>query len=222
MSATQTKGSGRPRTGYKLASGEKVASVTTIISRFKESGALINWAYKRGCEGFELYSSRDEACDVGSLIHSMVEADIHGNPLPDIPDEFRERCESGFRAWTSWREGRAMTIIATEEPIVSEKYRFGGTLDAVGRDKNGLCILDWKSSNGVYADYALQLAAYRLLWEEAHPDQPITGGFHLARFSKEHGDMEHRYWPELKEAEEMFLLLVQAYALDKKLQARIR
>lgn len=221
MSTTKTKGTGRPAK-YVLADGTKVSGVTTIISRFKESGALIQWAYKRGLEDVPLYASRDEACDVGSLIHSMVEADIHGEPLPEIPDDLRERCESGFRAWTSWREGRAMTIIATEEPIVSERYRFGGTLDAVGKDKNGLCILDWKSSNGVYADYALQLAAYRLLWEEAHPDQPITGGFHLARFSKEHGDMEHRYWPELKEAEEMFLLLVKAHALDKQLQARIR
>jgi hypothetical protein len=34
--------------------------------------------------------------------------------------------------------------------------------------------------------------------------------------------MEHRYWPELREAEEEFLLLVRAYELDKQLRERIK
>lgn len=220
MSRT-TKGTGRP-SKYILADGTPVSGVTTILGRFKDSGALINWAWKRGRDGLDLYGSRDEAADVGSVIHSMVECDIHGTPLPQVPEDYRERCDSGFRAWRTWREGRRLEIVATELPLVSEKHRFGGTLDAVGRDTNGLCILDWKSSNAVYSDYALQLAGYKILWEENHPDMPVTGGFHLARFSKAHGDMEHRYWPELKEAEEEFLLLVRAYELDKRLRERIK
>lgn len=216
-----TKGSGRP-SKYVLADGTPVVGVTTVLGRFKESGALIQWAYKRGKAGLDLYGSRDEAADVGSLIHAMVEADIHGLPLPEVPPEFADKCASGFRAWRTWREGRSMEIVATEVPIVSERHRFGGTIDAIGQDANGLCLLDWKSSNGVYADYALQLAAYRILWEEANPDRLITGGFHLARFSKEHGDMEHRYWPELNEAGEEFLLLARAYELDKRLKDRIK
>jgi hypothetical protein len=42
----------------------------------------------------------------------------------------------------------------------------------------------------------------------------------LARFSKEHGDFEHRFWPDLKEAEEEFLLLARCYEIDKKLKKR--
>ena len=148
-----TKGSGRP-SKYVLADGTPVVGVTTVLGRFKESGALIQWAYKRGKAGLDLYGSRDEAADVGSLIHAMVEADIHGLPLPEVPPEFADRCASGFRAWRTWRDGRNMEIVATEVPIVSERHRFGGTIDAIGKDANGLCLLDWKSSNGVYADYA--------------------------------------------------------------------
>ncbi len=39
-----------PKQGYRLANGDRCPSVTTIIGRFKESGALIQWAYKRGTE----------------------------------------------------------------------------------------------------------------------------------------------------------------------------
>lgn len=217
-----TKGSGRP-SKYVLSDGTPVVGVTTVLGRFKECGALLQWAFKVGQSGAaNLYDKRDEAADVGTLIHALIEADIHGREAPSIPPQHADKCASGMRAWQAWRDGRAMEIVATEVPLVSERHRFGGTLDAIGRDHNGLCLLDWKSSNGIYPDYALQLAAYRLLWEENHPDQPIVGGFHLARFSKEHGDMEHRFWPELDEAAEEFLLLVRAYSLDKRLKERIR
>jgi len=80
---------------------------------------------------------------------------------------------------------------------------------------------DWKTSNAIYPDHIIQLAAYKVLWEENHPDQPITGGFHLCRFSKEHGDFAHHFWSELDDAWEQFLLFRQAYDIDKKLKKRV-
>lgn len=119
-------------------------------------------------------------------------------------------------------EGHRFQIVATEQPIVSEVHRYGGTLDCVLRDSRGaLCLGDWKSSNAVYADYLLQLAAYGALWNETQSEK-LTGGFHLVRFSKEHGDMEHRHYPDLAEPLEMFLLLRQAYELDKVVKKRAR
>lgn len=50
-----------PKQGYFTKDGVRVPGTTTIISRFKESGALIYWAYNRGKEGLELYESRDKA-----------------------------------------------------------------------------------------------------------------------------------------------------------------
>jgi hypothetical protein len=217
------RGSGRP-TEYRLADGTRVSGVTTILGRFKESGALIRWAWGEGKAGRELYEKRDAAADVGSHIHAMVEADIHGRLTPTDPVGFSPEqvsaCVSGFKAWESWRRDRHIEIVVTEVPLVSERYRFGGTLDVVWRDSGGLCMGDWKSSAGVYSDYLLQLAAYGILWEEHYPDQPITGGYHLARFSKEHGDFSHHHWPDLSDAREMFLLLVKAYELDKRLRKR--
>ncbi len=43
-----------PKGGYRDADGKRIPGVTTIIGRFKESGALIRWAYGRGRDGEEL------------------------------------------------------------------------------------------------------------------------------------------------------------------------
>ena len=62
-----------PASGYRLKDGTKVPGTTGIIGRFKESGALIYWAYKRGKDGLELYESRDRAATLGTIVHEMAE-----------------------------------------------------------------------------------------------------------------------------------------------------
>ena len=73
-------------------------------------------------------------------------------------------------------------------------------------------------------DYLIQIAAYGELWNENAPDESkrLTGGFHLVRFSKEFGDMEHRHFPQLDDGWTMFKLLRQAYELDKVLKGRAK
>jgi len=105
---------------------------------------------------------------------------------------------------------------------VSETHRFGGTLDLILRTPQGLAVGDFKTSNAVYSDYLIQLGAYALLWEENRPDDPLTGGYHLMRFAKEHGDFTHRFWPNLDEAKEQFLLFRKAYDIDKQLVKRAK
>lgn len=104
--------------------------------------------------------------------------------------------------------------------MVSEQYRFGGTPDAIGKVDGELCLIDWKTSNSVYSDYLIQIAAYKHLWEENHPGQLITGGYHLCRFAKENGDFAHHYYPDLEEAWRLFLLFREAYDIDKVLRKR--
>lgn len=215
------RGPGRPKS-YHTADGKRVPSVTTITARFKESGGLIWWANNQGLEGKTTDEARKGATDVGSIVHAMVEARLHGQRAAKIPPEFRDRVLSAYSAWEQWMENSRFEIVSTEQPIVSEVHFYGGTLDCVMRDSRGrLALGDWKSSNAVYADYLLQLAAYGALWNETQ-DEKLTGGYHLVRFSKEHGDMEHRFYPELVEPLEMFLLLRRAYELDKAVKKRAK
>lgn len=226
-----------PRQGYRTADGSKVPSVTTILSRFKDSGALMKWAYTTGREhGYleasgqpapaSLYEVSSKAADIGTAAHAMVEVSIDGgNPETaaaylELNTEDQAKAANAYGMYKAWASQSRLEIIDQEMALVSEKHRFAGTPDAIGRIDGQLCLVDWKTSNGVYSDYLLQLAAYRLLWEENHPDQPLTGGFHLCRFAKDFGDFAHHYYRDLDDALTMFLHLRSAYDFDAVLRKR--
>jgi len=218
-----------PKSGYKI-NGDKVPGVTTIIGRFKDSGSLLYWACEQGKaiergEISGLYDKRDEAAESGTLAHAIVEAHIHNNPLPDLsryPAEIAKQAQQGFENYLRWQQDSKMEIVYQEVELVSEQYLYGGCLDAIGRDSQGqLCVLDWKTSNGIYPDFLIQIASYAHLWAENRIFEPLTGGFHLLRFSKEHADFAHHYWAELDDAWRQFVLFREAYDLDKKLKKRL-
>lgn len=226
-----------PRQGYTNKDGGKVPSVTTILGRFKESGALLKWAYTTGREhgnlearGKEcpagLYEVSGKAADIGTAGHAMVECHIKGeNPKAALAyialnDDDRLKAESSFTAYLNWAGMSKLVIVEQEMPMVSEVYQFAGTPDAIGLVNGQLSLVDWKTSNAVYADYLLQIAAYKWLWEENNPDRPLTGGFHLCRFSKDFGDFSHHYYSELDNAWEMFKHLRAAFTYDKELRKR--
>lgn len=218
-----------PKSGYRNAAGERIPGTTTIIGRFKDSGGLLWWAFQQGeaCERGEvtgLYDKRDEAADSGTLAHEMVEMHIKGSEFKapeNAPEKVLTQAENAYLMYLEWADQSKLEIIEQEMNLVSEEYQFGGTPDAIGMIKGELCLVDWKTSNGVYPDYLIQLAAYRHLWEENHPDKPITGGFHLCRFAKERGDFAHHYFAELDDAWDQFKLFRESYEIDKRLKKRV-
>ena len=224
---------GRPTQGYYNAAGDKIPGTTTIIGRFKESGGLIQWAYKSGREhermvaqGKEaprhLYDVRDSAAEAGTLAHDMIEAHILGKPYeaPDAAEDTLTKARNAFAQFLEWRDQSRMEIIATERAYVSERLQFGGTVDGIGRDIKGrIVLIDWKTSNGVYQDMLVQLAAYSLLLEENAPEW-TPQGFHLLRVAKESADFAHHYWGELEDAKRAFVLMRDLYRLDSGLKKR--
>lgn len=216
----------RPKTGYEI-DGEKVPGVTSILSRFKESGALMYWAWKQGCEGKDFRDTKKMAADAGTLAHDMVEHDIYGQRFDTsgYDDSTIQRASGAFNAYKEWKAQTHLEVAEAEMPLVSRTHGFGGTLDAI-IVRNKLALGDWKTSGGIYADYLLQLAAYDILWHENFPDKPLQGGFHLLRFSKQQNDTDpisfsHHYWSQLDIAKEQFLHLLAAFKLDKSIKALI-
>lgn len=181
-------------------------------------------------------AERQKAADSGTLAHSMVEASLHGRTFtppvadPNWSDEKKDEhaqmvanAERAFANYLNWSKMAKMDIHHAEVPLVSETHQFGGCLDAIGvcaNMSNGFVLLDWKTSNRLYADYLYQMAAYGLLWNEAYPDKPVTGGYHLIRFAKETADFTHQYYPDLSEEAETFLLMRKLYDRVKKAEKR--
>lgn len=208
--------------GYQLKDGTRVPGVTTILGRFKEAGGLIHWAWQLGKEGKDYREVRDEAASAGTMAHEAVEAFIRGLPVKfEGPEETVAKARKSFEAFHEWADRSQLRADKTELPLVSERYRFGGTFDAIlvgGKRAMG----DWKTSNSIYPEYLCQVAAYGILWEENFPDEPITGGYDLIRFDKTYGDFTHKHWDELESAKRAFLLMRELYELDKELKARAK
>lgn len=213
-----------PKEGYHLADGSRVPGTTTVIGRFKDSGGLIHWAWTEGREGRDYRVTRDNAANSGTIGHEMVERHIKGEPIPeesnDYPVDVWMRAKQAFSSYLDWERHTKLKVIATEVRMVSERYRYGGTLDAVGEIDGKLCLLDWKTG-GVYGDTVIpQLAAYINLWNEHHPDAPITGGAHIGQFSKTEADFTHRYFADVSDGWEAFKRMRELYDIVFRLKKR--
>jgi hypothetical protein len=230
-----------PRQGYRAADGKKIPSVTTIL-KIKDPGALINWAYRTGREhgvlegqGQPAPSGLYEGSDIlaiGTCVHSMCEAWVKGDePMlvlekaleeETVNDKatFRAQAASAYSAFEFWCKGTQLEIVDCEVQVISETHRFGGTLDFIGKLNGKMVLGDFKTSNGIWPEYLMQVSAYAKAYEECTGNK-IDGGYHILRFSKENGDFGHHFYPSLDDdAWPAFLHLRALYDLNEKLKKR--
>lgn len=212
------------RQQYKTSDGKRVPSVTSILSRFKESGGLLYWANQCGLDGKTLEDARKPAATAGTIAHDMVEAKINDWEMPTVraEKEIVEKAKAAYSMYLKWVDQTKIEIDHTEVALVSEKYRFGGKLDAIGRVGNSLCLIDWKTSNSIYADYLLQCAAYSVLWEENYPDRPLAGGVYIARFSKDHPDFSVQHFGNIEDERKTFIAMRDLYDRVKAVEKRVK
>lgn len=218
-----------PKEGYRV-NGKKVPGTTTVIGRFKDSGGLLWWAFGQGKlaeQGIikSLYDKAEEAADIGTEAHSMIEQYLRSG-------EEQSGSEVATKAYTNarkWMDQTRIEIVKDlqEIQLVSPQYEFGGTPDAIGKINGEYVLLDWKTSNSVYQDHLIQLAAYKHLIEDGvrmDTGEPlgikITGGMYICRFAKDFPDFASHYFRELEEAWEQFTLFRRAYEIDKTLKRR--
>ena len=211
------------RVAYKDAAGKRVPSVTTIISRFKDSGALLYWANQQGLNGTTLDEARNLPATAGTLAHELVEHHLNGwdKPVLEGDPELIAKAEAAFDNFRKWQDQSRMNFAYTEVSLVSEAHRFGGRLDAVGEDNDGLVIIDFKTG-GLYADHLLQVAAYQTLWNETYPDHRLNGGAHLISFKRDTADFAHHYFGDLTEEASVFLAMRELYDRVKPIERRVK
>jgi CRISPR/Cas system-associated exonuclease Cas4 (RecB family) len=71
-----------------------------------------------------------------------------------------------MNSFVGWAKVVNGDIHCTEYKIISRKYRYSGTLDAVGTFEGKPMLYDWKTSSSIYRDMDLQLAAYAQAYKE--------------------------------------------------------
>lgn len=219
----------RPKNGYRLRDGTEVPGTTTITNRFMDKSALLHWAFKQGKSGARsLYQKSADALDIGTVVHGAAELALKGRPHDEIeayirvslPDEaMRTNALKAYEQFSEWRSTFRVSAYKQEISLVSERHRYGGTLDIMANVGNELGMVDLKttSTGKPYPDHLVQLAAYKGLWDENYPTERLTGGFHLILLPKNGSKFAHYYYPQLRKAWSTFILYRQAYDMDREL-----
>jgi hypothetical protein len=163
---------------YEL-DGAWAPGATTLIGAGYPRPALINWAgtttaeyaidHWSELEGMAVserlerlirsrYEERDKAAKRGTEVHDLAQALLAGREIV-VPEELDGHVQSYLRFDEEWdvRELLVETVIAKRKP------RYCGTLDMIADLADGRrWLVDLKTTrSGVFAENALQLAAYR-------------------------------------------------------------
>lgn len=161
---------------YILKDGTQVPGASTIAKIGDDGASLIHWAWDLGSRGIDYRKARDQAADIGTIAHFLIECFLHGHvaDLSDFSMADIEKANVAFANFQQWWSDEGLTVLEPEVQLVSEEWGFGGTIDAPSRDRDGkIVLLDWKTSKGIYPAHKFQLAAYERLWNENRPDMKV-------------------------------------------------
>lgn len=156
---------------------------------------------------------KEDAGDLGTLAHNCLEdsireawrirkTDEEAVPVTEIinwPTD--ERSVNCVKAAFDWMTKHNVLWLETERKIYSLKHEYAGTMDGLAyvsscdskaccpvEFKNVLSLIDWKSSNGIWLEYGIQVSAYVRAYEEETGD--TVEDVFILRLGKEDGKFE--------------------------------
>jgi hypothetical protein len=192
---------------YRTADGNIVQGVTSIIGLLAKP-ELVPWANKLGLEGVKASKYVAWTAEIGKYVHGMIEQNLSGrdviSPSEIAPGDLLI-AEMSYDAFLHWRASRSITGAQNELVLVSEEFRYGGTIDLFASIDNRWTLVDFKTSNRLYPTNIIQLAAYKQLLVENHHLVEEAGILHLPR-GKE-GVVTYTTFTDLEPYFEAFKLL---------------
>jgi len=155
---------------YKLADGTVVPGVTTITGQGLgwKTEQLCKWHNKMGLDGIDTQKYVNELADIGTLAHKMIENEVSGKTTDtsDFSKNQIDKAENSALSFWEWYRKNDIKIEFVEKRLVSEVYRFGGTIDIKAK-KNGVSAIVDLKSGGIYQDHFIQVGGgYVILAEE--------------------------------------------------------
>jgi len=151
----------------------ELESVTTNLKVINRPG-LNAWREKLGKD--EATRLKVEGGDIGTMVHKAglrlfkgegygsFEWSQLGSPTPED-----ERVRNAVCALELLRKERNLVPMGAECFVWSREYQYAGTLDLAADNGDGTVDLyDWKTSNALYPEVWLQLAAYAVGFQECY------------------------------------------------------
>ncbi len=214
------KANTKQHTVYKTSDGERLPGVTTVINELGwNKNMLIAWSRREALAGNDPDKIKNEAARPGTLMHSFIEGHIKGEKVDtvDFTENQIELAKNSYFAFVEWERAMKPKYLGTEIQLVSEKYRFGGTADMIGEIGGELVLCDWKSSKGIYPEMTIQIAAYKVAYEEMNPGKKVHHGG-ILRLDRETSAYDYHdiSSKKMEWGWEVFQHCLALYALKKK------
>lgn len=147
----------------------------------------------------------EKAAGIGTVVHDYAYLTESGRAreavymLSEYEDKPTwEQINNGVKKYEDWRAQNKGETVLLEAIVASVVHQFGGKFDHLSLRDGRLILSDYKTSNGIYVDQFIQLAAYSVAIEEWLDEWlkqyglPLeVGGLEILRFGKESGDYQH-------------------------------
>lgn len=170
--------------------GKRITGTTTFLGIKDKSTALVSWATELCADHLlsilenggkithsDIFEAQDmhrkkkeEAADLGTKIHDWCEQyikaklKIKGYDMPDMPED--QSIQIGVNAFLDWEKEHKVKFVSSERVVYSRKNNYIGKMDIEALVDGDLCLVDLKSSNGLYNTVRMQTAAYLKADEE--------------------------------------------------------
>lgn len=213
----------KQHTVYTLKDGERVPGTTTITG-VMDKPALVNWANRLGLQGIDCGKYVDELATIGSLAHYRIECWLTSRE-PDLSDytpnqiDASQVCVDKFHQWIANHGIQHTDFALSEQALVSEKYRFGGTVDLAAVINGKATLIDVKTAKGIYDEHKTQVAGgYHILCEENGftPEEVVI--LRLGRSAEEGFEVITCSMAEIKIHRERFLICRQLYDVNQRIR----
>jgi len=216
-----------PHQKYTYKLGERIIelpSVTQILGKHISKPNLVPWAHGLGKDGKCLEQHGGRGRRVGSITHFLIDCHLSGQEA-DLSkcdkDEVKD-ARNIFETWHEWWEKGGFKLVYSELQLSSENLGYGGTVDLIAKDRNGrVFICDYKTGSRLHTEYSIQIAAYKLLYEDMLPfDEGIQDAV-LLRIGKD-GDLEERKFEDLTSQLKVWNAILHLHAEYKKIEDRTK
>lgn len=148
---------------------EFVPSVTWIASYYPKGIAFYKWLADKGWD--EAESLKASAGNKGSKIHQAIEKLLNGeeirmeskflNKESNIEEELTAEEYEAIMSFVDWYNEVKPEIISAEQVVFNDEYGYAGTIDLICKIDGQLYIVDFKTGQSIWAEYELQLSAYK-------------------------------------------------------------
>ncbi|MDD5353435.1 MAG: hypothetical protein PHS93_09765 [Candidatus Omnitrophica bacterium] len=207
----------KAHTIYKLSDGTRVPGTTTILGVLNKP-ALVPWANKLGLEGIDSSKYVDESARIGTLAHYLVQCHLTKQE-PDLSQYgiFEiDKAENALISYFEWEKTRKIVPIKNELPLISETYRYGGTIDLYAEIDGILTLCDFKTGSGIYNEHYYQVCAYRQLLIENGDSVEQIRILNIPR--KESEEFTEKVYTNFGIGWEIFCNCLNIYELQKSLK----